>query len=220
MGACCCSLAPAEDLPAATAEDIERIRSNGYLPVVAGPSIDFQGTNQIQTVYIAEYENGAELTLLFLDEDRPNACEDCLYDTIRRPLFGRRSDIESVLIIGDEMIFPGTFAADQTWKERVPQHNSTSVAMSKFERHGDGNEFILWINTWNHLVGESNNNPGMEVTYQHAQAAGGRESISNENFVVRKGSRAEVDARYKGLMTTVSTVMTPEREKLLGERLS
>ncbi|KAG7363099.1 hypothetical protein IV203_026459 [Nitzschia inconspicua] len=217
MGNCCS--AAADELPAATATDIERIRSKGYLPVVAGPSVDFHGTNQLQTVYIAEYENGAELTLLFLDEDRPNACEDCLYDTIRRPLFGRYTDVESVIIIGKEMVFPGTYAADQTWKEKMPKHNTATVPMEKFEKHGDGAEFILWVNTWNHLVGEQNNNPAMEITHQHAQAAGGKEHIKNKDFVVRKGSRAEVDARFKGIMTSVSSVMTPEREKQLGKRL-
>ena len=91
MGACCSK--EGAQLPAATAEEIERIRSAGHLPVVATPAVDFHGKNQLQTVYIAQYENGAEITLLFLDEDRPNMCEDCLYDTIRRPLFGRYSDV-------------------------------------------------------------------------------------------------------------------------------
>ena len=125
MGACCST--EGEELPHATAEEIEKIRSNSHLPVVAGPTVDFQGLNQLQTVYIAEYENGAEITLLFLDEDRPNACEDCLYDTIRRPLFGRYSDVETIIIIGNDVIFPGTYSGDQTWKEKVPQHNETTV---------------------------------------------------------------------------------------------
>ena len=43
--------------------------------------------------------------------------------------------------------------------------------------------------------------------------------MTNKHFVVRKGSRADVDARFKGLMTSVSAVMTPEREKALGKRL-
>jgi hypothetical protein len=222
MGACWS--APAEDLPPATAEDIERIRQKGLLPVVAGPSVDFQGANQLQTLYIAEYENGAELTLLFLDEDRPNACEDCLYDTIRRPLFGRYTDIESVLIIGNDVVFPGTYAADQAWNEKMPQHNTTTLGLDKFEKHGEGgSEIILWVNTWNHLVGERNNNPNVEITYQHARpapAAGKEVSKDNRNFVVRKGSRAEVDARFKGLITSVSAVMTPERETMLGKRLA
>lgn len=112
-----------------------------------------------------------------------------------------------------------TFAGDQTWKAKVPEHGDTSVPLSKFEKHGDGTEFILWSNTWNHLLGESNNNPDMEITYQHAQPAGGKEHTKNKDFVVRKGSRADVDARFKGLMTSVSAVMTPEREKKLGKRL-
>ncbi len=208
-----------EELPGATSEEIEQMRTKGHLPVIAGPSVDFLGTNQLQTIYIAEYEHGAEITLLFLDEDRPNACEDCIYDTIRRPLFGRYSDVETVIIINDEMVFPGTYSAEQTWKEKVPQHNETTIPMNEFEKHGDGSEFILWINTWNHLMGEKNNNPGVEITYQHAQAAGGKENMDNKDFVVRKGSREEVDARFKGLMTSVSTVMTPERAKQLGKRL-
>jgi hypothetical protein len=217
MGACCS--AEGVELPGCTAEEIENLRKKGYLPVVAGPSHDFKGDNQLQTVYIAEYENGAEITLLFLDEDRPNACGDCFYDTIRKPLFGRSSDVESVIIIGDEVVFPGTYSADQTWKEKVPHHGNTSVPLNKFEKHGDGSEFVIWSNTWNHLLGEKNNNPDMEITYQHAQPAGGRESMTNQHFVVRKGSRADVDARFKGLMTSVSAVMTPEREKALGKRL-
>jgi hypothetical protein len=222
MGACwsCCA-PPGDELPALSAEDIERLRNRGYLPAMAGPSVDFEGNNQLQTVYAAEYENGAEITLLFADEDRPNACTDCLYDTIRRPLFGRRSDIETVLIIGDEMVFPGTYSADQTWDEKMPSHNETSLPLSQFEKDGDGSEFILWINTWNHLLGEKNNNPGMAITIQHAKpTADAPASVTGTGFIVRKGSRAEVDARFNGLMTTVSTVMTDERKERLGKRLA
>ena len=117
------------------------------------------------------------------------------------------------------MVFPGTYSAEQTWKEKMPKHNETNIPLDQFEKHGDGSELILWINTWNHLVGEKNNNPGMEITYQHCQPDGGKEHLDNKDFVLRKGSRAEVDARFKGLMTTVSTVMTTEREELLGKRI-
>lgn len=214
----CCMSQPVEELPAATAEELEKIRSKAHLPVVATPSVDFDGNNQLTTVYIAQYENGAEITLLFLDEDRPNACEDFIYDTIRRPLFGRYSDIESVIIIGDQMVFPGTYSADQAWSTKVPVHNETAVPLVKFEKH-DGQELILFVNTWNHLLGDHNTNPDLEMTYQHAQTAGGKEDLKNKDFVVRKGSRAEVDARFKGIMTSVSAVMTEERAKKLGKRI-
>jgi hypothetical protein len=216
MGACCS--APGEELPGLTEDDIQQLRFRGCLPCVATPSSDFVGKNQLSTVYVALYENGAELTFLFLDEDRPNACEDCLYDTIRRPLFGRFSDIESIFIIQDKVEFPGTHCGDQKWAEKVPHHNIATVDLSKFEKKDDTDP-IIWINTWNHLLGEKNNNSEKKMTFQRAQPVGGVETLDDKDFVLRKGTRAEVDDRFKGLMTSVSKVMTPERETKLGKRL-
>lgn len=213
-----CNSTPEADLPPATEADLKLLKERGHLPIVGIPSMDFHGKNQMQTLYVAVYENGTELTLLFLDEDRPNACGDCFYDTIRRPLFGRYSDIESVIIIGNEVHFPGTYSADQAWKTMAPAHMEKVVDLATFEKR-EANEPILWINTWNHLIGDKNNNTTMEITYQHAQAVGGMESLENKDFLVRKGSRAEVDARFKGLMTSVATVMTPERSEKLGKRI-
>lgn len=215
MGVCCSQ--PGDELPPLEEEDIRRLREKGHLPCVATPSVDFDGSNQLQTVYVAEYENGTELTFLFLDEDRPNACEDCLYDTIRRPLFGRYSDIESLIIINDTVEFPGTYSADQVWSVRAPAHNETIVELSKFDKKDD-TDVIFWINTWNHLIGEKNNNTGMEITYQRPKDP--PESMESRDFVLRKGSRAEVDARFKGFITSVSTVMTEERGKKLGKRIA
>ena len=172
-----------------------------------------------QTVYVALYENGAELTLLFLDEDRPNACEDCVYDNIRRPLFGRFSDIESLFVINDIVEFPGTHCGEQKWNEKVPHHNVATVEYAKFDKK-DGTDPIVWVNTWNHLIGEKNNNTEKEITYQRPQpSATAMEALGNKDFVLRKGSRAEVDNRFKGLMTSVSEVMTDERKQKLGKRL-
>ena len=50
--------------------------------------------------------------------------------------------------------------------------------------------------------------------------AGSVENKESRDFVVRIGSRAEVDARFKGLMTTLSTVITPERAQRLGKRIA
>lgn len=222
MGAC--YSAPGAELPAATDEEIKELKERGCLPCVATPSVDFEGKNQLQTVYVARYEHGVELTLLFLDEDRPNACGDCFYDTIRRPLFGRYSDIETIFIIYDQdekvdkVEFPGTYSGDQTWKAAAPQHGKATIALEKFEKR-EGGELVLWINTWNHLIGDKNNNSTMAITYQNAQPEGGQETVENKDFVIRKGSRSDVDARFNGLMTSVSEVMTEERQKRLGKRL-
>ena len=213
-----CYSAPGDELAPASEEDLKLLKERGHLPCIAIPSVDFEGKNQLQTLYVAVYENGTELTLLFLDEDRPDACGDCFYDTIRRPLFGRYSDIESIIIIGNEVHFPGTYSADQTWKTLAPAHNEKIVDLATFEKRAE-NEPIFWINTWNHLIGDKNNNTTMEMTYQQPQPVGGKESLENKDFVVRKGSRAEVDARFKGIMTSVATVMTPERREKLGKRI-
>jgi hypothetical protein len=234
MGACpssCCLPPEGDELPALSAEEIQALRDRGCLPAVACPSADFQGQNQLRTLYAALYENGAELTLLFRDEDRPSGCEDCLYDAVRRPLFGRTSDVESVLIIGDDVVFPGTYSAGQRWDEKAPSHHEATIPRGQFEKDGEGGggsgsgDFVLWINTWNHLMGEKNNNPGMEITVQRAAAAAppagaaADASLSGTGFAVRRGSRQEVDARFRGLMASVAAVMTDDRRERLGKRL-
>ena len=214
MGGC----SVGKELPAATGSELKALQERGHLPCVATPSADFDGKNQLQTVYVAAYENGTELTFSFLDEDWPNACADCVYDTIRWPLYGRVSDIESLIIVNDQVHFPGTYSADQSWGIAMPTHNEASIDLSEFEKN-DAGELILWINTWNHLFGEKNNNATLPITYQCAQTPGGVESMETEDFVIRKGSRDEVDARFKGLMTSKVKVMTPERRQELGRRL-
>lgn len=146
-------------------------------------------------------------------------CEDFVYDNIRAPLFGRSSDIESVVIVGDEVEFPGTHSGDQKWDAKVPHHGESTVKLAAFGKK-DETDPIFWSNTWNHLIGEKNNNPDMEITYQSAMDADKVEDMKNRDFKVRIGSRAEVDARFKGLMTTLSTVITEERAKKLGKRVA
>lgn len=250
----CCS-PPAVDLELIVDDELkelsQRLRTkHGYdlIPRVACPSCDFTGKNQLSTLYVAEYENGIELTFLFLDEDRPNMCTDRFYDCIRRPLFGRHSDIETVFIIDNDdekdgdnkkaccVEFPGTYSAEQTWETGMPQHNEATIELSKFglvEAQQDETtttQPTIWVNTWNHLLGEKNNNADLDITYMYPKpsaatttsggTASDKDNKNNKKYYeVRKGSRNEVDARFKGLMTSVSKVMTEERQIKLGKRL-
>lgn len=212
MGLCCS--VPQADLPAASEDDLAKLRERGHLPHLAGPSSDFDGENYCKTVYFAAYEHGTELTLLFLDEDRPNAVEDCVYDSIRRPLFGRKSDIETLFFVDGKAEFPGTYSGDQDWSEKCPRHNEAAVDLSAFERK-DGCP-VVWINTWNHLLGDRNTNGDKAITHQAARTL---EGLDYKDFVVRRGSRSEVDARFKGCITSISEVLTEERAQRLGKRL-
>lgn len=62
MGECCSKIG--EELPAATEEDLDRLKEKGHMPCVAVPTVDLKGDNHLQTVYVAEYEKGTELTFL------------------------------------------------------------------------------------------------------------------------------------------------------------
>ncbi|KAL3925366.1 MAG: hypothetical protein SGILL_000452 [Bacillariaceae sp.] len=260
---------PGEDLELLDEAEVVALKENGALPCVGLPTRDLEGSNQLTCMYIAQYENGYELTLLFLDEDRPNACADCCLDFLRRPLFGRYFDIETVFLMkndtnGDgkngsengstdtyKMEFPGTHSADQKWNVFSPKHTTESVHLSLFEKRTRevGKEQpqqkkdqhpTLYVNTWNHLMSESNNNPDLEMTYMFP-VAGKKEDVGSaavdayvadtdaepknsntydsQSFILRRGSRKDVDGRFKGIISSMTTVMTEELERRLGKRL-
>ena len=48
------------------------------LPVYALPKVDIAKGNGIKQVFLAEYENGFQLTIVFEDEDRPSAVTDAM----------------------------------------------------------------------------------------------------------------------------------------------
>lgn len=133
--------------------------------------------------------------------------------------FSDTVDIESIIIVHDEVIFPGTYSGNQEWKTKTPKHGHATIELSKFQKHENGTDFVLWCNTWNHLLGESNTNTTEAINYCQAKPCGSIETKDSIDYVVRKGSRAEVDARFKGLMTSVSTVMTEDTAKKLGKRI-
>ena len=42
-----------------------------------------------------------EWTIIFEDEDRPDRCSSLCYDLLRRPLFGRWEDVETLIVMTD-----------------------------------------------------------------------------------------------------------------------
>ena len=187
-----------------TAEDVGDKRKNG-----------------IETVYMAEYAGGVEITVEFADEDYPGMCGllDCTYDCIRRPLYGRKKDIETFFVLqGDKdqatVHFPGTYSGPtQNYQTKNPKHLNATVPPADFEREAcqddkDG-ALVVWVNTWNHLFGPKNNNPDMELVRVSAPT----------DFVLRLGfSRHEVDAQYKGCITSVSDTIPEKIQTQLGQR--
>lgn len=168
-------------------------------PIFMIPQKDIvDGDNGITEVAFGESEvvNGVEVTVIFKDEDRPNHMEDIVYDAIRKPLFGRTEDIETFTFVRGEdgafhtILFKGTYSGDeQDWSCKAPKHMTEEVSIADFSK--DGDRTLIWVNVWNHLFGRKNNNPNMEMQRV-------------EDYPCTSGTRAKVDSRYKGMVTTLA----------------
>ena len=219
--------------PAASKDEIDALRDKGVLLCVAQPKSDLiESNHHLSTVYYAEYENGTEVTLLFTENTHSG---DRLVNTIRKPLFGQKCQLVTICILNDGTVeFPNTYSSNQTWnvRKRAKPHYAT-VAMSKFERRNDDNLLLVWVNTSNHLLSETNTNVPREEgevyraifarpARSSSTAAAARETArrTTTDYVVRKASRDELDQRYKGIVNSVARRMTPfARKRPLGKRV-
>lgn len=215
---------------------VARLVGAGKLPMIAIPRYDLEGDNGIKQVFISEYEGGIEVTVIFEDEDRPNPVSDLIYDLIRRPLFGRSEDIESIFVNGsrgapaESIDFPGTYADGATWKALAPLHGTATVPIAKFERRQHegweaGQCPVVWVNTWSHLFGEANANPDMEMVYcspaHAADAARSRSAntaLPEDVYPVYWGSRADVDAKFDGLVGSFAKTMSSDKRAAIGRQ--
>lgn len=226
---------------------VKRLAAAGTLPVFAIPKVDLAGDNGIKQVFMAEYEGGVELTVIFDDEDRPDAVSDFIYDMIRMPLFGRSEDIESIFVECkanpmkvESIEFPGTYSDGADWAAAAPLHGHATVPIGKFERRELGKASprksrlfgaadtgpLIWINTWSHLFGETNANPKMEMVFcTVAAAADAAEhnargvALPADLYPLYHGSRAEVDAKFKGLVGSFAKTMDEEKMQRIGKRV-
>merc|ERR1712232_261160 len=56
---------------------------NLHPPIIMMPEKDVEAGNGIEEVCFGQVDEGVEVTIVFADEDRPNKCEDFIYDHIR-----------------------------------------------------------------------------------------------------------------------------------------
>ncbi len=151
------------------------------------------------------------LHLVFPDENHPFPPADWLYDADRWwGLFrlsrtfpyvrldpasrgwGRIADVETIHYVHISpgapraLDLPGTSAGAQTWSTWFVHHEHRTLPWSSLQF--DGPRPILWVNTWNHLVGPDNNNPSRAWT-------------EYRDYPVLSGTRAEVEALYADVWT-------------------
>ena len=126
-----------------------------------------------------------EVTFVFADEDHPNSILDRMYDTLRLTTWGRIEDLETFFIVVDKQTWSSEklsfiklwllgyvegvrkvlnvsayYSGDETWNAFIGSHLRAKITtFRKYYQHP-----ILYVNVWNHAIGEEDNNPLMAKT--------------------------------------------------------
>ncbi len=162
-----------------------------YLPKLYQPIADINNGNKLIRTYAKVFDENIyghhlpgkyiiEVTYVFSDEDYPNPIIDRAYDWYRYIEWGRFEDIETFFLIVDKstgrvdkLSFVGLqiywwnpfygewrfidpiYSGSATWNTGV--HEKAKVTSF----NTNGTHPIVYINTWNHAIGERDNNPSM-----------------------------------------------------------
>ena len=173
------------------------------LPIIYQPEED---SKKLVAVYCYIYpnSNSTEVTLVFNGEDHPNRVVDKIYRLFRVLRYHRIEDIETFHLKTNregklqEINFShkgiGTYADKQTYNTPNPKHYVRQILYSEFEWSDDRPH--IYVNTWNHLLSENNNNPELSYTIRknHTLRIGTREKAESD---FRLGSSALIERLIK-----------------------
>ena len=146
-----------------------------------------------------------EVTSVFADEDHPDPTMDKLYDAYRLVSWGRIEDLETFFIVVDKTtgkserlsfielwmirFYPPSqiqpvkiqpcYSGDETWDATFGPHFRAKItSFSKYYQHP-----ILYVNVWNHALGEKDNNQGMSKSRYdtwYSYSSGSRKDAEND----------------------------------------
>jgi len=176
---------------AVTMSDDDEIEiAEDFVPWLEQPEIDVyhpahNGISQVYVDVFDEYIYGyylprkyiIEVSIVWYDEDHPKY--DDLYDIAREAKFGRIQDIETIFIVAQKsdmtservsflkvffthMSYKATYSGSQTWYV-IPVIHYEEKITSFIRTYGQHPK--LWVNTWNHMMSESDNNPLDDYPY-------------------------------------------------------
>ena len=138
---------------------------------------------QIYDYYLPSYYI-IEISIVWFDEDFPDAFLDGVYDTLRMSSWGRIQDIETFFICVHKTVMETkwlSFIACEIywlghgWRTIDPAYNNIDTFYYVLAPHMEGRVYegyfqqtgehpILWVNTWNHMMGQTDTNPTMADT--------------------------------------------------------
>ncbi len=146
------------------------------------------GLKTVDGVRVYEFE----YTIVYEDEDAPWPWDN-IYDAIRYANWGRWEDIETYYLYVyqngtpwkfyfyyGEPVNNGIYSGSATYYTIPGPHIIAYVPWSSFSRNG--NRPYIYVNTWNHALGENDNNPNM--------------SNWVSAYVVTQGSRVDAERKY------------------------
>jgi hypothetical protein len=165
--------------------------ASAYLPRLYQPTVDIYNLNGLIDTYARVFDQWVygyylpgkyiiEVTFVFADEDHPIWDEE--YDALRLVNWGRIEDLETFFIVSDKssgisekLSFIGLwlnrkdggsteyveidpcYSGDYSWLTLVGPHLRAKItSFSKYYQHP-----ILYVNVWNHAIGEEDNNDWM-----------------------------------------------------------
>eukprot|EP00906_Rhabdomonas_costata_P034518 RCo048573 len=137
---------------------------NVALPIFKIPAVELDNQIGIAVVFVETADDRVEFTLIFHNEQLTNA-------VLKHPLFGHIEDVVSLQFLTcsasshevSEVRFPGTYSGTQCWKDRSPQPLDAMVGFQQFALEVTSRRPLVWVNTWSHLLGEKNTNPGLAL---------------------------------------------------------
>jgi len=210
---------PRQPLPGerASRSTIERLLGMSKLPVMAIPkATNLHRSFELKQVFVADYENGVELTCVFEDAERPNSFTDAIADAVSAPFLGRPEHLVTFYINGTStptsLEFPSTYSGGCDWQAGMPIQGTATVPFGRFERaehrewaalkaatraslaskprpsHGP----IVYVNTWSRLLAETNNNANLPLAY-YSVASGASSGGSSSPGMLSMQKLAEPD---------------------------
>ncbi len=187
-----------------------QLETEGYtktLPIFLLPEIDIKNGNELVAVFISKRQkNELSITVIFKDEDHPSAITDFLYDIYRRFKYHRTMDVETFyyrypekndkgIPIPKSIYFHGTYSKNQIFSPKSVKHYTADIPFESFLKSKNPlckkkkidtlfPRPLIFINTWNHMFGERNNNLNLKL-------------VTIANYPVYYGNREDVERLYR-----------------------
>lgn len=130
-------------------------KSSEIMPVVYQPEVD-ASKNILRDIQVSKKNSSHEVTLVFDGEIlRKHGLLDPIYKLFRYFRYRRTVDIESFKIKGNELVFDHIYSGDNTlFNDTI--HESKKVNTKYYFQ--DSNHPVVFVNTSNHALSESDNN--------------------------------------------------------------